>query len=48
MASHDANLIRSLGGDSYVLFDGKLSRISGGIDMYLKIFAKHFHNKQST
>ena len=42
MASHDANLIRSVGGDAYVLFDGKLQRVKG-IDSYLSIFAKHYH-----
>jgi len=41
LASHDANFIRTLGGDSYVLFDGKLRRIVGGVDAYLRVFAKH-------
>ena len=43
MASHDANLIREMGGDSYVLFDGKLMRLDGGIDAYLRVFAKYYH-----
>jgi ABC-type polysaccharide/polyol phosphate transport system ATPase subunit len=42
MASHDANLIREVGGDCYVLFDGSLRRIQG-IDSYLRIFAKYHH-----
>ncbi|KAL9187236.1 hypothetical protein ACHAXT_001339 [Thalassiosira profunda] len=42
MASHDANLIRSVGGDAFVLFDGKLQRVKG-IDSYLSIFARHYH-----
>ncbi|KAL7547628.1 hypothetical protein ACHAWF_010920 [Thalassiosira exigua] len=42
MASHDANLIRAMGGDCYVLFEGRMRRIEG-IDSYLKIFAKHYH-----
>lgn len=40
MASHDANLVRSVMGDSnecYVLFDRILRRIEGGIDRYLQI-----------
>jgi ATPase subunit of ABC transporter with duplicated ATPase domains len=45
MASHDANFIREMGGDSYVLFDGKLMRLDGGIDAYLQVFAKYYHNK---
>ena len=45
MASHDANFIREMGGDSYVLFDGKLMRLDGGIDAYLRVFAKYYHNK---
>ena len=44
LASHDANLVRSIGGESYVLFDGMLRRIDGGIDTYLKVFAKYYHN----
>ena len=43
LASHDANLVRSIGGESYVLFDGMLRRIDGGIDTYLKVFAKYYH-----
>jgi ATP-binding cassette subfamily F protein 3 len=43
LASHDTNLVRSIGGESYVLFDGMLRRIDGGIDTYLKVFAKHYH-----
>ena len=46
MASHDANLIRSLGGDTYVLYDGRLRRIEG-IDKYLRIFAKYHHKSPS-
>uniref|UniRef100_A0A7S4N6T8 ABC transporter domain-containing protein n=1 Tax=Odontella aurita TaxID=265563 RepID=A0A7S4N6T8_9STRA len=40
MASHDTNLIRSIGGDCYVLLEseGKLRRVVGGIDAYLKAF----------
>ena len=40
MVSHDANLIRSLGGDCYVIMEeeGKLRRIHGGVDSYLKAF----------
>jgi hypothetical protein len=34
-----------MGGDSYVLFDGKLMRLDGGIDAYLQVFAKYYHNK---
>lgn len=42
MASHDANLIRSIGGLCYVVMEkeGKLRRIDGGIDAYLKAFTK--------
>mmetsp|Transcript_14166 Transcript_14166/g.30789 ORF Transcript_14166/g.30789 Transcript_14166/m.30789 type:complete len:699 (+) Transcript_14166:109-2205(+) len=47
MASHDANLIRAIGGESYVLFDGKLRRIEGGIDTYLEIFAKYYHKPKA-
>ena len=42
LASHDANLIRSINADTYVLFDGSLRRVDG-IDSYLQIFAKHYH-----
>jgi ATPase subunit of ABC transporter with duplicated ATPase domains len=39
MTSHDTNLIRSVGdpNECYVLFDGMLRRIEGGIDRYLQI-----------
>ena len=43
MASHDANLVRALGGELYVLFDGRLRRIEGGIDTYLRVFTKYHH-----
>jgi len=43
MASHDANFIREMGGESYVLFDGRLRRLEGGIDTYLRVFAKYYH-----
>lgn len=39
MASHDANLIRSIGADTFVLYDGTLRRVANGIDSYLEIFA---------
>ena len=42
LASHDANLIRSINADTYVLYDGSLRRVDG-IDSYLQIFAKHYH-----
>ncbi|KAL3816156.1 hypothetical protein ACHAXA_001643 [Cyclostephanos tholiformis] len=42
MASHDANLIREMGGETYVLYDGKLLRLDGGIDAYLKAFANNY------
>jgi ATP-binding cassette subfamily F protein 3 len=38
IASHDANLIRSIGGECYVLFHEKLQRVNGGIDAYLKYY----------
>ena len=39
MTSHDTNLLRSVGdpNECYVLFDGMLRRIEGGIDRYLQI-----------
>jgi ATPase subunit of ABC transporter with duplicated ATPase domains len=37
LASHDANLMRSIGGECFVLFNGKLQRVNGGIDSYLRI-----------
>jgi ATPase subunit of ABC transporter with duplicated ATPase domains len=42
IASHDANLIREIGGDTYVLYDGKLLWLDGGIDAYLKVFTRHY------
>jgi len=47
MASHDANLIRAIGGESYAIFDGKLRRIEGGIDTYLRVFAKYYHKPKA-
>ena len=47
LASHDANLIRSIGADTFVLFNGSLRRVDG-IDSYLKIFAKHYHKPNNT
>jgi ATP-binding cassette subfamily F protein 3 len=48
LASHDANLIRSIGGDCFVLFDGKLQRVGGGIDSYLALFMKyHYMGRES-
>ena len=41
MASHDANLIRRIGGECHVLVEGDgtlLRRLNGGIDAYLKSF----------
>jgi ATP-binding cassette subfamily F protein 3 len=40
MVSHDANFIRSLDGNCYVIIkeEGKIRRIPGGIDSYLKTF----------
>jgi ATPase subunit of ABC transporter with duplicated ATPase domains len=45
LASHDANLIHSMGGDCFVLFDGKLQlqRVGGGIDSYLALFMKYHY-----
>jgi len=40
MASHDANLIRQMGGEAWALMDGNLRRVEGGIDAYLRVFAK--------
>ena len=41
MVSHDANLIRSLDAQCYVLAsqEGKLRRVEGGIEAHLKTFA---------
>lgn len=36
LASHDANLIRSIRGECLVLFHEKLQRVNGGIDAYVK------------
>jgi len=47
MASHDASLIRAMGGESYAIFDGKLRRIEGGIDTYLRVFAKYYHKPKA-
>lgn len=40
MVSHDANFIRSLGGNCYVIMkeEGKIRRVPDGIDSYLKTF----------
>lgn len=40
MVSHDANFLRSLGGNCFVIVkdEGKLRRIPDGIDSYLKTF----------
>ena len=46
LASHDANLIRSINADTFVLYDGSLRRVDG-IDSYLQIFAKHYHKSGS-
>jgi ATPase subunit of ABC transporter with duplicated ATPase domains len=46
MTSHDANMIRAIGGDTFVLLDGRLRRIEGGIDAYLRVFATYYHHKQ--
>lgn len=43
MASHDAHLIRSVGGDAFVLFGGSLQRVEGGIDEYLKVFNQKYN-----
>ena len=46
MASHDAHLIRSVGGargDAFVLFGGCLQRVEGGIDEYLKVFNQKYN-----
>ncbi len=42
IVSHNANLIREIGGDKYVLYDGKLLWLDGGIDAYLKDFTRHY------
>ena len=47
MASHEAHLIRAIGGESYALFDGKLRRLEGGIDTYLKVFPKYYHKPKA-
>ena len=47
MASHDANLIREIGGESFALFDGNLRRIGGGVDAYLRVFAKYYHTPKA-
>lgn len=39
MVSHDAYLIRSLYANVFALVDGKLQRVEGGIDTYLRSFA---------
>jgi len=39
MVSHDANFIRSLDANCYVLVDGRLRRVEGGVDTYLRSFA---------
>jgi ATP-binding cassette subfamily F protein 3 len=44
MASHDCNFIRQIGGEAYVLYDGKLLRVDD-IDAYLKVFTNHYHHK---
>lgn len=41
MASHDVNFIRQItGGECFVLLEGHLRRIDGGIDTYLRSFNK--------
>mmetsp|Transcript_19846 Transcript_19846/g.42698 ORF Transcript_19846/g.42698 Transcript_19846/m.42698 type:complete len:680 (-) Transcript_19846:21-2060(-) len=47
LASHDANLIRSIGGETMVLYDGKLRRIDG-VDKYLQIFTKHHYTERKS
>ena len=44
MASHDCNFIRQIGGEAYVLYDGKLLRVDD-IDAFLKVFTNHYHHK---
>jgi len=41
MVSHDANFVRTLQANCYVLLpeEGKLRRVEGGIDAYLRSFA---------
>lgn len=46
LASHDANLMRSIGGDYFVLFNGKLQRVNGGIDAYLRILLSMILKKE--
>ena len=36
LASHDAHLVKSIGGECFVIFDQKLQRVNGGIDAYVK------------
>ena len=38
LASHDANLIRCIGGECLVLFDHHLQRVNGGIDAFVKYY----------
>ncbi|KAL7504749.1 hypothetical protein ACHAXN_002325 [Cyclotella atomus] len=38
LASHDANLVRSIGGECMVLLHEKLQRVNGGIDAYVKYY----------
>ncbi|KAL3786819.1 hypothetical protein HJC23_008093 [Cyclotella cryptica] len=45
LASHDANLMRCIGGECFVLFNGKLQRVNGGIDSYLRILLSMILNK---
>lgn len=49
MASHDANLVRSVGDpkECFVLFDKKLRRIDGGVDRYLQIAFTTLRNERS-
>ena len=46
MASHDCNFIRQIGGETYVLYDGKLLRVDD-IDAYLKVFTNHYHHENT-
>ena len=39
MVSHDANFVRSLNADCFVISDKRLSHVPGGIDTYLKAFS---------
>jgi ATPase subunit of ABC transporter with duplicated ATPase domains len=47
LASHDANFIRSIGGDCVVLFDGKLQRVPGGVDSYLHLYMKFYYSMRA-